>query len=62
MDTSEGGLSTPIYRLVARLSCPTYTSDASKHAVEGLCLETGQYWRYDLSRELPRFCENRKHL
>ena len=40
MDASEGGLSAPMYRLVARLPCHTLTSGASKHAVGGFCLET----------------------
>ena len=62
MDASEEGLSAPMYRLVARPPCRTLTSDTSKHAVEGFCLETGQYWRYDLSEEeLARFCESSKH-
>ena len=49
MDASEGGLPAPMYRLVARPLCCTLISDVSKHAVGGFCLETGQYWRYDLS-------------
>ena len=40
MNVSEGGLSAPMYRLVARPPCHTLTSDASKHAVGGSCLET----------------------
>ena len=35
MNASEGGLSAPMYRLVARPPCRTLTSDASKHAVGG---------------------------
>ena len=42
---SEGGLSAPMYRLIARLSCRTLISDAFKHAVGVCCLETGQHWR-----------------
>ena len=58
MDASEGGLSAPMSHLVARPPCHTLTSDASKHAVGGFCLEMGQYWRYDLSQEeLARFVE-----
>ena len=53
----------PIYRLVARPPCRTLVSDASKHVVGGFCLETDQYWRYDLSEEEPaRVCESSKHL
>ena len=63
MDASEGGLPTPMYRLVARPPCRNSTSDASKHAVGGFGLEIGQYWRYDLSEEeLARFCGSSKHL
>ena len=40
MDASEGGASAPTYRLVACPPCRTLISDASKHAVEGVCLET----------------------
>ena len=62
MDASEGGC--PRHdRLVARPPCHTLTSDASKHVVEGSCLETGQYWRYNLSQEeLARFCGSSKHI
>ena len=63
MSTSEGGLSAPVYRLVAPPPCCTLTSDASKHAVGGFCWETGQYWRYNLSEEeLARFCGLSKHI
>ena len=63
MDTSEGRLFAPMYRLVARTPCRTLISDASKHAVGGFGLETGQYWQYDLSEEeLARFCGSSKHL
>ena len=51
MDASEGGLSAPMYHLVARPLCRTLTSNASKHTVEGFCLETEHNWRYDLSEE-----------
>ena len=60
---SRGGLSATMYRLVAHPPCPTLTSGAYKQAVEGFCLEIGQYWRYDLSEEeLARFCGSSKHL
>ena len=63
MDASEGGLSAPMYRTLARPPCRTLTSDASKHAVGGFYLETGQYWWYGLSEEdLARFCGSSKHL
>ena len=63
MDANEGGLVTAMYRLEARPPCRTLTSDASNHAVGGFCLETGQYWRYDLSEEeLARFFGSSKHL
>ena len=63
MDASEGGLSAPMPRLVARTPCHTLTSDASKHAEGGFCLEIGQYWRYGLSQEeLARFCGSSKHI
>ena len=51
MDASEGELSVSMYRLAARPPCRTLISDASKHAVGGFCLETGQCWRCDLSEE-----------
>ena len=57
------GLFAPTYRLVAGPSCHTLTSDTSKHDVGGFCLETGQYWRYELSEEeLACFCGSSKHL
>ena len=63
MDLSERGLSASMPRLVVRPPCRTLVSDASKHAVGGVCLETGQYWWYDLSEEeLARFCRRSKHL
>ena len=47
----------PMYNIVTRPPQLTLFSDASKQAVGGYCLETGQYWRYDLSaEEQPRCC------
>ena len=63
MGTSEGGLSAPMCRLVARPPCHHLISDAFTHAVGGFCLETGQYWRYNLSEKtLARFRGSIKHL
>ena len=63
MDASERGLYTPMYRLVARPPCRPLIPTASRHAIGGFCIETGQYWRYDLSEEdLVHFCGRSKHL
>ena len=57
IDESEGGLSVPMYCLVARPPCHTLTSDASKLAVGGFYLETGQqWWDGSSEEELARFC------
>ena len=44
-----GCLSAPMHNLVSRRPRRTIFSDASKQAVGGGCLETGVYWRYDLT-------------
>ena len=52
-----GCLSAPMFNLVSRPPQRTIFSDASKQAIGGFCLETGVYWRYDLTKdEQARFC------
>ena len=50
-------LSAPMYHLLKRPAKRTLFSDASKTGIEGHCLETGIYWRYDLTaKKQSRFC------
>ena len=57
VDARDGVLSAPMYHLLERPARRTLFSDASKIAVRGYCLETGVYWRYDLTaQEQSRFC------
>ena len=42
-------LAAPFFRFVKQTHKRTWLSDASLEAVRGLCLETGVYWRYNLS-------------
>ena len=46
-----------MYNLVSRPAKRTIFLEASKRALEGYCLESGVYWRYEISRdEQARFC------
>ena len=57
LDALGGTLSAPMYHLLERPAQRTLFSDASKTAIWCFCLETGVYWRYDLSvEEQSRFC------
>ena len=49
VDTRDGVLSAPMYNLVQRPKQRTLFADSSKTTVGGYCLETGVYWRYDLT-------------
>ena len=56
-----GVLSAPMYHLLERPAQRTLFSDASKTTVGGYCLETGVYWRYDLTaQQQSRFCGSSK--
>ena len=63
VDARGGALSAPMYHLLERPAKRTLFSDASKTAVAGYCLETGVYWRYDLTvQEQSRFCGSSKSV
>ena len=63
VDARGGVLSAPMYHLLERPAQRTLFSDASKIAVGGYCLETGVYWRYDLTaQEQSRFCGSSKSV
>ena len=63
IDARGGVLSAPMYHLLERPAQRTLFSDASKTAVGGYCLETGVYWRYDLTaQEQSRFCGSSKSV
>ena len=63
IDARGGVLSAPMYHLLERPAQRTLFSDASKTAVGGYCLETGVYWRYDLTAQEPsRFCGSSKFV
>ena len=58
-----GVLSAPMYLLLERPAQRTLFSDSSKTAVGGFCLETGVYWRYDLTaQEQSRLCGSSKSV
>ena len=61
---SRGGqFFSPMYNVLIRPPKLTLFSDASKQAVGGYCVETGHYWRYDLSaEERSRFCGSSKSV
>ena len=63
VDALGGVLSAPMYQMLERPAQRTLFSDASKTAVGGYCLETGVYWRYDLTaQEQSRFCGSTKSV
>jgi hypothetical protein len=47
----ETELRTPIVTHIKRKHVQTWASDASFEAIGGYCLETGTFWRYDLTQE-----------
>ena len=51
VDAHGGVLSVPMYNLRERPVQRMLFSDASKTTVGGFCLETGVYWRYDLTAQ-----------
>ena len=51
LDAQRGTLSAPMYHLLERPAQRTLFSDASKTAIEALCLATGVYRRFDLNVE-----------
>ena len=63
VDARGGVLSAPVYHLLERPAQRTLFSDASKTVVGGYCLETGVYWRYDLTaQEESRFSGSSKSV
>eukprot|EP00953_Heterococcus_sp_UTEX-ZZ885_P010203 5960-Heterococcus_DN1.PRE.3 len=48
---NETELRTPIVTHIKRKHAQTWPSDASFEAIGGYCLETGTFWRYDLTQE-----------
>ena len=63
VDARGGVLSAPMYHLLERPAQRTLFSDASKTAFGGYCLESGVYWRYDLTaQEESRFCGSSKSV
>ena len=62
-DARGGVLSAPMYHLLERPAQRTSFSDASKTTDGGYCLETGVYWRYDLTaQDQSRFCGSSKSV
>ena len=63
VDARGGVLLAPMYHLLERPAQRTMFSDASRTAVAGYCLETGVYWRYDLTaQEQSGFCGSSKSV
>ena len=63
VDARGGVLSAPMYHLLEPPAQRALFSDASKTAVGGYWLETGVYWRYDLTaQERSRFCGSSKSV
>ena len=61
--TRAAGCSAPMDHLLERPVQRTLFSDASTTAVVGYCLETGVYWRYNLTVQKPsRFCDSSKSV
>ena len=55
VDARGGVLSVPMCHLLERPARRTLFSDASKTAVGGYCLETGVYWRHDLTAHMKSY-------
>lgn len=57
-----GHVTSPMYNIVVRPPRLAVFSDASKSAIGGYCVQTGSYFRYDLSAdEQSRFCGANKY-
>ena len=63
VDPRGGVLSAPMYHFQERPAQRTLFSDESNTPAGGYCLETGVYWRYDLTvQEQSRFCGSSKSV
>ena len=57
-----GHFSSPMYNIIRPPKLPMFT-DASKSAFGGYCLQTGHFFRHELSaEEKSRFCGSSKHF